>query len=478
MQSNNGSTMKKFCLITLSFFCIITIQAQDIQANIQKAYKAFENDPQLKFALASLYIIDAGTGKVIFDNNSRVGMAPASTQKIITSASAFALLGAGYRYETNFYNAITIKPPYENDLLVIGSGDPTLGSWRYNSTKENVIFDKLSRAITQKGIKEFSGNLVINDFVIDLEGIPDGYNWGDIGNYYGAAHFRLNWRENQYDIAFKTGERGPSEIVSVTPSIPGVHFSNLVLAGPKGSGDNAYIYYIPATDKILVKGTVPPNEKAFTISGAVPDASKFFATHFINYLSKPGISITKGYQPKKLGNLENALEDLSPYKLEPLYKHVSPALDSISYWFMKKSVNLYGEALVKSIALEQKQKPTIKNGIKKIIDFWKSKGIEADELNMYDGSGLSPSNRVTTRAQVEILKYARQQPWFKSYLNGFPEYNGMKMKSGTIADVKGFAGYHTATNGETYIFSFLVNNYSGSASALVQKMYKVLNTLK
>jgi serine-type D-Ala-D-Ala carboxypeptidase/endopeptidase (penicillin-binding protein 4) len=59
-----------------------------------------------------------------------------------------------------------------------------------------------------------------------------------------------------------------------------------------------------------------------------------------------------------------------------------------------------------------------------------------------------------------------------------PEYNGMKMKSGTIRDVKAFCGYHTAKDGKEYIFSFLVNNYSGKSGELVQKMYKVLDVLK
>ena len=54
----------------------------------------------------------------------------------------------------------------------------------------------------------------------------------------------------------------------------------------------------------------------------------------------------------------------------------------------------------------------------------------------------------------------------------------MKIKSGTIRNVKGFCGYHTAKNGKDYIFSFLVNNYNGSASGLVNKMYKVLDLLK
>lgn len=54
----------------------------------------------------------------------------------------------------------------------------------------------------------------------------------------------------------------------------------------------------------------------------------------------------------------------------------------------------------------------------------------------------------------------------------------MKMKSGTIKDVKGFAGYHTSKAGVEYAFCFVVNNYNGPTSNLVQKMYKVLDELK
>ena len=104
--------------------------------------------------------------------------------------------------------------------------------------------------------------------------------------------------------------------------------------------------------------------------------------------------------------------------------------------------------------------------------------MNENELNIVDGSGLSPLNRVTTHAQVDILKYAKRKDWFFAFFNSLPEYNGMKIKSGTIRGVKGFCGYHKAKNGKEYIFSFLVNNYNGSAGAVVNKMYKLLDILK
>jgi D-alanyl-D-alanine carboxypeptidase/D-alanyl-D-alanine-endopeptidase (penicillin-binding protein 4) len=161
-----------------------------------------------------------------------------------------------------------------------------------------------------------------------------------------------------------------------------------------------------------------------------------------------------------------------------LFTHYSPSLDSIIYWFLKKSINLYGEALTKTFAYKKNNFGETAKGVEIIKNFWKDKGIASNELNIIDGSGLSPLNRVTSHAQVMVLRYAKNQPWFTGYYNAFPEYNGMKMKSGTINDVKGFCGYQKSKNGNDYIFSFLVNNYNGSSSSIVTKMYKVLDELK
>jgi D-alanyl-D-alanine carboxypeptidase/D-alanyl-D-alanine-endopeptidase (penicillin-binding protein 4) len=130
------------------------------------------------------------------------------------------------------------------------------------------------------------------------------------------------------------------------------------------------------------------------------------------------------------------------------------------------------------MAFEKRGFGATDTGINVIKNFWKQKSIEPDELNIYDGSGLSPMNRVTTHAQVEILKYAKKQNWFRYFYDALPEYNGMKLKSGTIGDVKAFCGYHTARDGKNYIISFIVNNYSGLSTTLVNKMYRVLDVLK
>ena len=93
-------SMKKIILVFCTVFFVSVYFSQSVSQNLQKAWQQFESDSQLKHAISSLYVIDAKTGEVVFDKNSQIGLAPASTQKIITAATAFELLGKDYRYKT------------------------------------------------------------------------------------------------------------------------------------------------------------------------------------------------------------------------------------------------------------------------------------------------------------------------------------------------------------------------------------------
>ena len=85
--------MKKVVFVAGCLLMVAGSFAQTINQKLKNAFQQFESDEQLKHAISSLYVIDAKTGKVVFDKNSRIGLAPASTQKIITSVTAFELLG-------------------------------------------------------------------------------------------------------------------------------------------------------------------------------------------------------------------------------------------------------------------------------------------------------------------------------------------------------------------------------------------------
>ncbi|WP_026309676.1 D-alanyl-D-alanine carboxypeptidase/D-alanyl-D-alanine endopeptidase [Niabella aurantiaca] len=434
---------------------------------LSAAMDVFNADAQLKYALSSLYVIDAETGKVIFDQNSTTGMATASTEKIVTAATAFDLLGAGYKYKTRFG---IVNTSHGKCLYVDPSGDPSLASWRWEETKDMVFLAQLKAALKTAGIKQLAAVMVYTGKWGD-ETIPDGWIWQDLGNYYGAGAQAINWRENQFDLILRSGSApgSPVTVVTTTPYLYDYRITSLATAGEKNSGDNSILYYPSMGGKTgVLRGTIPAGQSGFVVSGSIYDPANQFVKTIIKSL-KGTVSFSSD-QVRTTGKEATAVKWI--------YTHSSPELSKIIYWFLRKSVNLYGEALLKTVGLLQKGTATTDNGIETIQEHWKARGVDPDELHLYDGSGLSPQNRITTRAQVTVLRYARQQSWFPDYYESFPLYNDMKMKSGTINRVKGFSGYQKAKDGKDYIFSFLVNNYSGSQYALIRKMYKVLDELK
>ena len=460
-------------LIGLTLTAICATAQNTLSDRLAKAYAIFEKDSQLKYAISSLYIINANTGRVIFDKNSRVGLAPASTQKVITGATAFELLGKDYCFKTTWgYQGTLTNGGLHGNLIVTGHGDPTLGSKRFETTRASVILSKWTSLLKQQNISHIEGSILNDTRHWESQSIPNAWIWEDIGNYFGAGASSLNWLENQYDVVLRSGPAAgdPVRVVRTVPELPSVRLISELTSGPKGSGDKAFIYLPPQASVGYIRGSIPLGESSFTISGSLPDPGKTLIQQFKNTLRSAGISISETKN-------ETGFSDTS-YSTLPLFISYSPALDSINYWFLQKSINLYGEALLKAIAFEKTGRGSTGVGIKLLKDRWKQEGLDENELNIFDGSGLSPQNRITTHAQAAILKHARQQSWFPLYFSGFPVYNGIKMKSGTIRDVKGFCGYHTSKSGEEYIFSFLVNNYNGSPASLVRKMYTVLNELK
>jgi D-alanyl-D-alanine carboxypeptidase/D-alanyl-D-alanine-endopeptidase (penicillin-binding protein 4) len=244
---------------------------------------------------------------------------------------------------------------------------------------------------------------------------------------------------------------------------------NLIKTGKKGSGDNGYIFLPPYSSYGFVEGTIPQQEKEFSIAGAFPSSTNQLSFVVEKLFSKSNIIVK-----------EKFITDQSPFSKPStiFYKHYSPSLDSINYYFLKRSINLYGEALIKTMAYEKTSFGNTDSGVAIIKKYWQDRGIEKSALHIMDGSGLSPQNRVTAHSLVTALQYAKTRDWFNSFYFDLPEYNQMKLKSGSIGGARSFAGYHTAKDGTQYTVAVIVNNYDGSSSSVVNKMFLILNELK
>jgi len=445
-------------------------------AKLEQAYQNLLTDEQAKYAITSLCVLDANTGKIVFAKNENIGVATASTLKTITSATAFSVLGKDFRYQTTlaYSGKITADGTLQGDLIIVGSGDPTLGSWRYEQSKENVILSQWVNAIKAADIKKIEGNVIGDDSLFGSQSMPEGWIWQDMGNYYGAGTSSLTWRENQFDLHLKPGSTVGSEVSirEVVPAMPYLQIINELKTGSQGSGDNAYGYLPPYSSLAYVRGTWGLGIGKVGISLAVPDPAFDAAFRLQDTLKRLNISSKEATTARRL-NLAGLTLPAITQKLATI---TSPSLSEIVYWFNKKSINLYGEQLLKTIAWKSGKTPSTRGGAASVINFWAAKGIDRDALNILDGSGLSPGTRVTSLAMASVLFQVQKEEWFSDYLNSFPENNGMKLKSGSINDVSAYAGYYTAANGNKYIAVININNYNGSG--ISKKLFRVLDALK
>ena len=441
-----------FFSVFQSFFAQKTIQEQlDVKVN-----QLLASEPMYSGSL-SFYVSDE-SGNKIYEYQANKGLSTASTMKVFTAAAALEPLGKDYQYQT--------KIAFDGNLYITSNGDPTLGNDRFEGYKADNFKQKVIETLKQNKISKISGALIIDDTCFDFQKIPGGWPSNDMGNYYGAGVWGINWRENVFEI-YTFGK----EIKSFS-NINNVKWVNELRT--EGNSDKSIIYTAPYSDVAHINGSLPAKE--MKVSGAMPNPPKQLAIELAEELKKQNIA----FNGKIIINSEKIINGEKPVVFpenKVILEYKSPTLDKIVYWFLKKSVNLFGETFIKTMAKEKTENPSFESGVKFLKNFWKDKGIDQRMINFVDGSGLSPQNYASSKAEVQALLWAKKQPWFDAYYDGFPVMaNGMKMKSGSIKDSRAFAGFHTSATGKTYVFSIIMNNYQ--ANDLSNALYNVLNVLK
>lgn len=328
----------------------------------------------------------------------------------------------------------------------------------------------------QSGIKKINGRVIGDDSAFGSQSIPDGWIWQDVGNYYGAGTSGLCWRENQFDVKLKTGKVGTAVgVVKEQPAVPYLDFKSELMNGEAGTGDKSYAYLPVLNNVVYLRGTYAIDQSKKSISVAYPDPAYDVAFRLLDTLKSLGVDVVMGAESaRSVAAKKQAL----PAGGVVLVNYTSPRLSQIIYWLNQRSINLYAEQLLKTLAYQSGKPVSTANGVAVVQAFWKQRGIDVNSLNIADGSGLSPGDRITTQTLARILQSAKKEAWFPDFYESLPVYNNMKMKSGSINNVLTYSGYQTTKGGREVCFSIMVNNYNGTTSGIKQKMFQVLDELK
>jgi PBP4 family serine-type D-alanyl-D-alanine carboxypeptidase len=435
------------------------VAAGDLKTDIDQIL----TDSRLNGASVGVIVRNAKTGAVLYSRNADKQETPASNNKLETSAAAFGILGAGYRFRTTVYAR-------GGNLYLKGTGDPTMLGADY---------DRLAAAVAAKGVKKVKGGLVADDTWFDAQRVPAGWDPSDLPYSYAAENSALTvaaddvFDEGSVDVSVAPGAEGGPVKVALKPATSVVKIDNRATTGKAGSPSTLSVDRTNGTNTIVITGSYPAGAAMSDHLATVHNPTLYAADVFRRALRAHGVRIAGA---TRRGTTPKAAKPVTSRQSIPLSKLATP--------YLKLSNNPIAETLVKAIGRKVKGKGTWAAGLAAISAYLKSIGVDTSQVKQTDGSGLSHTNQTTPTQITNILKAAQRQTWYPVWYNALPiagqagqlvggtlasrmkntpAAGNVHAKTGTLTGVTALSGYVTDPGGQRLIFSSIFNGYQGGA---------------
>lgn len=459
-------------LLTIAF-AIVALLAWAITA--QEAVDAYAARKGMRHAAAGVVVIDLDSNKVIAGHQQDQAMVTASTIKTITSITALETLGGDYRFKTRVY----VQGAMQGDtligrLLIVGGGDPTLGS-QHIKEQPNIVTE-IAKAIKQRGIRCIAGGVAVDQSLYPYPPYSTYWDVSDLPRGYGAGVHALNFADNLMKVRFNVDKWGRFTPFRLSPPVPGVEVINRMNFCAKGENvDLALEYGQPA---LVLMGDVCPGTYNFACSNPSPAA--LLADSVTHTLQRNGIQCL------------NRDDDqvLNTGRKELLLTHESVPLTDIVRSLLDRSDNMFSHALLYAVALNSgwNSGPIDKAGVEVVRRVLRSLKIDTDPLFMRDGSGLARSGKTSPHLLASVLaavadkEYAGQRlcdlmpkagSRVGTVLAGNPLSQKIVLKSGSMSDVQCYVGYYPADK-PRYAFALLASNYTCSRADVRSHMSRLL----
>src|SRR5205823_1193908 len=176
-----------------------------------------------------------------------------------------------------------------------------------------------------------------------------------------------------------------------------------------------------------------------------------------------------------------------PTTAKLLHVAQSETFDVVLKKMNKHSSNFIAEQLIKTLGAEVKGAPgSTLTGIEVVEDFLeKDVGLPRGSYVMKNGSGLNDTNRFSAGQLARVLRVMYEKfPLAPEYMSsigiagkdgtlkyrfeGSDAVGRLRAKTGTLENVSALSGYVQAVGGERFVVSFMVNDFAGRPSTVVQ----------
>lgn len=423
--------------------------------------------PELSNAMVGIMVQSLETGEILYEKNAHTVFMPASNEKIPTSVAALLNFGPDFQYATEIATNGTIQDSVLlGDLIVIGSGDPTIG-YRFCEQEDSCFaFASWIDSLKKKGIKKIAGNIIGIDDVFDDEFIGYGWTVDNLPYSYSAEIGGLIFNENYATVKVFYDSTSKKIVTHIFPDIGYLRIKNNCLLGEKTDVEFNR-YYL--SNELELKGTISP-ARAWRRNVSVHNPTLYFVTALKKELEKQHIMVEgESLDGDEVPELKN--DSL----MTPLFVHYSDSLKNILRILLKESQNLYAESLVKLLGHHFGETGSFAEGKKVIQNTLQRFGLQAEGFQYMDGSGLSRYNYISPAYLVKILRHIYFHPFGEVFRQCLPIAGvdgtiGYRMKgtaaqgrifakTGTISNVRCLSGYAFTKDGEPLVFSTMFNNF-------------------
>ena len=434
--------------------------------------------PALEHSYWGVLVKSLARDDTLYALNARKLMLPASNMKIVTLAEAAERLGWNYTYETRLVGAGAIDSGVlEGDLLVVGSGDPSIVDRDASGTR---LFESWAERLKAMGIRAIDGRIVGDDKTFDENQPGLGWSWDDLPDGYAAGISALQFNENAVQVTIAPGASiGDPATVTVAPDGSGLVIASLLQTAAAATAASIERRRLPGSTRLELRGSVPLDSAPTVHTLSVDNPTLFFVTALRSALVARGIDV-RG----PAVDIDDVTDAPSRDAGAVLITHRSPPLSTLARRLMKISQNLYAETLLKTMRTVVKAR-TADSGratARSILQDW---GVPQSGLVQADGSGLSRYNLVTPETLVAILTHvdrderlrrpfeaalpiAGRDGTLAGRMQGTAAEGNARAKTGAMTSVRAISGYVQTADGEPVVFSIIANNFETTPDVITR----------
>ena len=396
-------------------------------------------------ATVGIYIASVEEGlPYVADYQSERLLTPASVMKAVTTAAALSRYPGDWQWSTRAMAVGTLGADgvLEGDIVLQGSGDPTLGSVQFVKEQPDFLAE-LRGAASRLGVKQVLGRARETGPWPD-QGVIPSWEVEDVPGLDGAGFYALNYSDNLFTLSV------PS--LRCVPPQPGLEI--LQVGGPGGIG----ISRGAGSNVLRLHGSVPRGKSA-SLRCSMPNPPLVL----LSEVDKALATLRRDVRPSAADTLL-------------LLDYRSPRLRAVCRSLMIRSDNQMAEATLRLLAPGRSRAAALKAERAALADL----GVDLSGARLADGSGLSRHNAISASQLGRVLRamagnrdyvdaFARVglDGTVRNFMKGLPRRNELVLKSGSMTGVVCYAGYRLdpRTKAPTHVIAIMVNNAPSASDA-------------